>query len=30
MIQYMIFDREPLDVVYNNDGSIDQIYTSYE
>ena len=30
MIQYLIFAKEPLDVVYNSDGTINAIYTSYE
>jgi len=30
MIRYLIFSKEPLDVVYNPDGTIDAIYTSYE
>lgn len=30
MIQYLIFAKEPLDVVFSEDGSIDAIYTSYE
>ena len=30
MTRYMIFSKEPLDVVYNGDGSVDAIYTSYE
>ena len=30
MTQYLIFGKEPLDVVFFADGSIDAIYTSYE
>lgn len=30
MTQYVIFGKEPLDVVFFADGSIDAIYTSYE
>lgn len=30
MVQYLIFGKEPLDVVYNSDDSIDTIFTSYE
>ena len=30
MVQYLIFDKESLDVVCFEDGSIDTIYTSYE
>jgi hypothetical protein len=30
MTQYLIFGKEPLDVVYNADGTVDTIYTSYE
>ena len=30
MVQYMIFGKEPLDVVYFKDGTIEAIYTSYE
>jgi len=30
MIQYLIFGKEPLDVVYSDQGSIEAIYTSYE
>ena len=30
MTRYMIFDKEPLDIVYNEDGSIAGFYVSYE
>ena len=30
MTQYLIFGKEPLDVVFFADGSIDAIYTSHE
>lgn len=30
MIRYLIFGKEPLDVVYASDGTVDAVYTSYE
>jgi len=30
MIRYLIFGKEPLDVVYASDGRVDAVYTSYE
>ncbi len=30
MTRYLIFGKEPLDIVYNADGAIDEIFTSYE
>jgi hypothetical protein len=30
MIRYLIFGKEPLDVVYSSDGTVDAMYTSYE
>ncbi|MFC7339370.1 hypothetical protein ACFQY0_19415 [Haloferula chungangensis] len=30
MIRYLIFGKEPLDVVYARDGTVDAVYTSYE
>lgn len=30
MTQYLIFNKEPLDVVYNADDTVDTVYTSYE
>ncbi len=30
MTRYLIFGKEPLDVVINADGTLDAVYTSYE
>ena len=30
MIRYLIFGKEPLDVVYASDGRVEAVYTSYE
>lgn len=30
MTRYLIFDKEPLDIVYNEDGSVVGFYVSYE